>query len=314
MSSSSLERYFTLPRLTVRPFVLFVMRHLTQYIFQLLFGLVAVAAASGCGAENAGSDERFILLHQNKNRFVNVHLPEGYEPGNPTPVLLALHGSGDSGSAFQKGAGLDKQADKFGFIVVYPTASTANWAEGCNCNRPDLDGVDDVGFLDKVTQELDEKYSIDKNRLYIMGFSQGGMFAQRLACERSDTYKAFASVAAMISEPLSRVCFPPRPVSMMMINGTADSVLPFNGIPSGSFATKGAYETLVMWKNRNSCVGTINSETYRDSSPRTILHKVQGCPENADVRLYEIGNGPHVWPREGLSAPALLVEYFGLNQ
>ena len=284
-----------------------------MYSIQIAAVAIVIAGA-GCGADSSGSDERFILLFQNKNRFVDVHIPEGYEAGTPVPVVLALHGSGDSGSGFQQGSGLDEQADKYGFMVAYPTASTSNWAEGCNCNRPDIDGVDDVGFTDKVLEMLDEKYSIDKNRLFVIGFSQGGMFAQRLACERSDIYKAFSSVAAMISEPLSRVCFPSSPVSMMMINGTADAVLPFNGIPSGSFATKGAYETMIMWKNRNNCVGVIDSGTFRTSNPRTILHNVGGCPGSANVRLYEIENGSHVWPRGGLHAPALLVDYFGLNQ
>ena len=283
------------------------------YTIQFI-AVFALTLGIGCASEESGMDERFNLLHQDKNRFVDVHIPEGYVAGTPVPVLLALHGSGDSGSTFQRGAGLDKEADRYGFIVAYPTASTSNWAEGCNCNRPDIDGVDDVGFTDKVLELLDEKYSIDKNRLFVTGFSQGGMFAQRLACERSETYKAFSTVAAMISQPLSQVCYPPERVSIMMVNGSSDASLPFAGIPSGSFATKGAYETLVMWKNRNDCSGIIESQTYRPSGPTTYLHRVMGCPGNADVRLYEIVGGQHVWPRDKVDAPALLVDYFGLNQ
>jgi polyhydroxybutyrate depolymerase len=267
----------------------------------------------GCSESDSGSDTRISLLHQNVNRFVHLHIPEGYEADKPTPVLIALHGSADTGGHFQQGAGLDKQADKHGFIVAYPSASTNNWAEGCNCNRPDLDGVDDVGFLDKAIEELDVRYNIDRDRLFVVGFSQGGMFAQRLACERSGTFKSFSTVAAMISEPLSRACKPSEPVSMMMINGTADAVLPFYGIASGSFATKGVFETMLMWADRNECTGNIETQNYRPSGPTTVLHSVSGCT-NAEVKAYVIVEGGHEWPRGKIDSPELLTEFFKLDR
>ena len=282
------------------------------YRFTLL--LLGSIVWFGCSEEESGSDERLSLLHQDINRFVHVHVPEGYTADSPVPLLVVLHGAGDSGGNFQRAAGIDKQADKYGFMVAYPSASTNNWAEGCNCNRPDLDGVDDVGFTDAAVELLKGKYSIDDSRMFVLGYSQGGMFAQRLACERSEVYRGFSTVAAMISEPLSRVCYPPDPVNMLMINGTADAVLPFYGIPSGSFATKGALETMVMWKERNDCSGAISTDIYRNSKPHTLLHRASGCEGNADVRLVEISDGPHEWPRGNVDAPSLIVEFFGLNQ
>ena len=216
----------------------------------------------GCEAKDSSTDERITITFQDVNRFVHVHVPDGYQADKPVPLVVVLHGAGDTGGNFQQSAGIDSQADKYGFMVAYPSASTNNWAEGCNCNRPDIDGVDDVGFTDAAVEILKGKYSIDASRMFVLGFSQGGMFAQRLACERSGVYKAFSTVAAMISEPLSRVCRPPNPVNILMINGSADSVLPFDGIPSGSFATKGAYETLSMWKDRNECTGDINTQVF----------------------------------------------------
>ena len=287
-----------------------------RFIARLNLVLIFCCSMStlGCAEENSGSDERFSIFFQNQNRFVHVHVPEGYTGEHPVPLVIALHGAGDSGGNFQKGAGLDKQADKHGFIVAYPSASGSNWAEGCNCNRPDIDGVDDVGFTDEVVNLINEKYSIDENRKFVIGFSQGGLFAQRLACERSGEYRAFSTVAAMISEPLSLVCRPPNPVNMLMINGSADSVLPFHGIPSGSFATKSAYQTLIMWKERNACSGQIETEVYRPRGPLTKLHTAAGCRGNADIRLYEIVEGGHEWPRGGVDSPALITAFFGLSQ
>jgi polyhydroxybutyrate depolymerase len=289
---------------------------MTQHhlIFRFAILLLGSRLWLGCAAEDSSTDERFSITFQDVNRFVHVHVPDGYSADTPVPLVVALHGAGDTGGNFQRSAGIDALADKYGFVVAYPSASTNNWAEGCNCNRPDLDGVDDVGFTDEVLNLLKGKYAIDSSRMFVIGFSQGGMFTQRLACERSEVYKGFSTVAAMISEPLSRVCRPPNTVNMLMINGTADSILPFSGIPSGSFATKGAYETLTMWKDRNECTGPINTQNFRNDSPTTLLHNVLGCPGNADLRLYEIRGGRHEWPRGAFDAPKTIVEYFGLTQ
>jgi len=275
-----------------------------------MFALISL----GCSDSDSGSDERFSFLHQGINRFVHVHIPEGYDAGLDTPVLFALHGAGDTGGGFQKGAGLDKEADTYGFIVAYPSASTNNWAEGCNCNRPDLDGVDDVGFMDQVIEQLDERFSIDRTRLFVTGFSQGGMFTQRLACERSGVFRAFSTVAGMISEPLAKVCRPQHPVNLMMINGTNDTVLPFYGIPSGSFATKGAFETLLMWKDRNGCTGSLETESVRSASPVVFLHSIKECDGNTDLKLYELVGGRHEWPTVNVDSPSIITAFFGLDR
>jgi len=90
--------------------------------------------------------------------------------------------------------------------VAYPSASGSNWAEGCNCIRPDLDGIDDVGFADQVIDLMDEEYEIDRSRVYAAGYSQGGFFIHRLACERSSQFSGFATVGSLISEPMAQAC------------------------------------------------------------------------------------------------------------
>lgn len=265
----------------------------------------------GCQGQDGGMDVRKTVRFQEVNRFVHVHVPEGYTPGSQVALVMAFHGAGDTGGAFQKNAGLDKMADKYGFIVAYPSANGQNWAEGCNCIRPDIDGVDDIGFTDAILESLNDSYSIDPNRLYAVGYSQGGMFTQRLACERSGTYRAFSTVAATISEPLSRVCRPTEPVQMMMINGTSDSVIPFGGIPSGSFATKSVHETIEMWSDRNECTG--QTTTVKIGGNPTYQRDEGNCKAGGRVRLIEIIQGQHTWPRGSVDTPTLLMSFFGFS-
>ncbi len=294
--------------------VMFRMQKPTSPRFSSVFGFVILAMSVwivGCQGQDGGQDVRKTIRFQDVNRFVHVHVPEGYKPGSKVPLVMAFHGAGDTGGGFQKHSGLDNTADKYGFIVAYPSANGFNWAEGCNCNRPDLDGVDDIGFTDAVLSTLNESYSIDPNRMFAVGFSQGGLFAQRVACERSGTYAAFSTVAAMISEPLSRVCWPAQPVRMMMINGTSDSILPYAGIPSGSFATKSVAETIAMWGDRNEC--SDQTTTTKIAGNPTYQRDTIGCKQGGQVRLIEIVQGQHEWPRGTPDAPKLLMSFFGLS-
>jgi len=276
--------------------------------------LTLLVLFSGCKEEESGSDEKHIILYQELNRFISVHLPDGYTGSEPLPLLIAYHGAGDNGTNFQGGSGFDKQSDKHGFIVAYPSASGSNWAEGCNCIRPDLDGIDDVGFTDEIIDLMDEEYDIDRSRVYAAGYSQGGFFVHRLACQRASRFSGFATVGSLISEPMAQMCNPSHPADIMMINGTSDGSVPFAGIQAGSQSARGAFETMLTWKNINDCPESLTSETITSGSRTRHVHNIEPCNEGVRVRLHEIQNGPHEWPRGSIDAPSLITEFFRLDQ
>ena len=277
--------------------------------------LVCLILFSGCGKEDdPGIDEQHIILFQEMNRFISLHIPDGYTGEDPLPLLIAYHGAGDNGSNFKLGAGFDKQADQHGFIVAYPSASGSNWAEGCNCIRPDLDGIDDLGFTDEVISLVDEKYNIDRGRVYASGYSQGGFFVHRLACERASRFAGVATVGSLISEPMAQICNPSRPMDFLMMNGTADGSVPFTGIQGGLESARGAFETMLTWKDINSCPESLQSETVRSGNRTSFVHSIEPCDEGTRVRLHEIQDGPHEWPRGNIDAPSLIVSFFRLDQ
>ena len=258
---------------------------------------------------SSGTDERFIVLVGETNRIYDLHAPEGAESAAPMPLVIALHGAGDSGPNFKKGAGIDKEADRRGFLAAYPSATGVNWAEGCNCTRPDLDGVDDVGFLDVIVDRVSQAYAVDPARIYVIGYSQGGLFAQRLACERSETYAGVATVAGMMSLPVAQSCTPPGSPDIMLIHGEEDDVLPFGGVPTGAYATLSVTDTFHFWRDRYDCpFGTQRTTVQSGGVTRDVLTSPV-CRDGSRLRLDAMKNVGHAWPPFG---PAEIADFFGL--
>lgn len=277
----------------------------------LLILLVLLAPSSlACDAQkdSAGQDERHIISTNGGNRVYDLHIPD-VEGSDALPLVIALHGSGDSGPGFKKGAGLDREADRRGFLAAYPTASGVNWAEGCNCTRPDLDGVDDVGFIDSVIEHVSSQHPVDENRIYVIGFSQGGLFSQRLACQRSTTFAGVATVAGMMSIPVSLACQPPGSPDMMLLHGEADTVLPLAGVPSGLYATLSVLDTFHFWRNRLGCpLGTQTTTEHGNGVARDV-YRTPACRDGARVRVDIMRATGHVWPS---FAPTMILDFFGL--
>lgn len=267
-------------------------------------------AATGCSSSDDAVDAELRIEHDGLTRLIDVHVPEGVGGDEPVDLLIAFHGAGSSGSAFMSAAGLDGEADRGGFITAYPTATGVNWAEGCGCVRPDIDGVDDVGFADVIPAAIEDDLDLTIRNVYAVGYSQGGIFVHHLACERADRYAGFAVVAGLMSVPVRSSCEPAAPVSVLGIHGSQDAIIPFTGVPTGSQALVGAVETMVFWKDNAGCqtvdrsagVGGLDVRSWSD------------CEMGAGVELIEILRGGHAWPRSGaVDTPAVISEFFKLR-
>jgi len=138
----------------------------------------------------------------------------------PTPVVFAFHGIGDSTDSMANYSGLDRIAAQNGFILVYPAASNSMWAT-INIDLSNLDTNPDVQFFDRLLDHLNSVHEIDRDRIYLMGMSNGASFAQILATARSDV------VAALVAHSGSRLkglaeC--DRSLPIMLVVGANDSV------------------------------------------------------------------------------------------
>ncbi len=225
--------------------------------------------------------------------------PEGIDRAKPAPLLLVLHGSAGSGEDMMKVTqrGFERLADKEKFVLVYPDALERRWNDQGGM-------VDDVGFLLTIVDKLVADGLVDKTRVYVTGISNGGMMAQRLACEQADRIAGIATVAGGLPEPLQATCKPTRPLPVLVIHGTEDPIVPWAGGAVAGFEDFGkvlsARETAKFWAANNRCGdgGVIATEPDRDpkDGTRVKMEVFASCPAGAAVKLAAIEGGGHTWP------------------
>jgi polyhydroxybutyrate depolymerase len=235
-----------------------------------------------------------------------------YVPGhlaNPAPLVFVLHGGGGSGSAQERitKGGFNRIADSEGIIVAYPDGVGRNWNDG----RSDVsssafkDNVDDVGFFKALLEQLAAKYPVDRKRVFATGMSNGGFMSYRLACDAADIFLAVAPVVAGLSVDLGPRCRPQHPVSVLILNGTEDPLIPWEGGHVGAFGisrgqTWSAMQTYEKWIELDACkVRSDEPEVnaVADDHTSVVRHRATACKGGAEVRLDEIRGGGHNWPR-----------------
>jgi len=201
--------------------------------------------------------------------------------------------------------GWNEIADREGFIVVYPqgTGTPLRW----NASFSRDAGVDDLQFLRDLVAEVEGLVSIDGQRIYANGLSNGGAMTHRLACEAADLFAAAGTVAAPVGE-LPGGCTPSRPVPIMAFHGTADPVVDYQGTSgAGSswlerlgltrrpFAFLPAPQWTADWAARNGCSPSPNPESIPATGDASGV-RYTGCDAGVEVLFYTIEDGGHTWP------------------
>jgi polyhydroxybutyrate depolymerase len=289
----------------------------------LLAGSLAASALGGDTQAPADGVRRGeihgSLLSDGVTRTYLLHVPPSYTADSGWPLVLALHGGGAQGRSMPGLTGLSRLADRYGFLVIYPDGRGRSWNDGRE--DPDVPAqrmkVDDVSFLMGLVDEVSRRYRVDPARVYATGISNGGFMAQRLGCEASTRVAAIAPVVATIGVELAGRCRPIRPVSVLMVNGADDPLVPFLGgrvrvfgrVRSGRVASVG--ETVAFWARHNGCGATpvITREPDRDPSDGvTVRREAFGrCRNGSEVILYVMEGGGHVWPGGPQYLPSRLI-------
>jgi polyhydroxybutyrate depolymerase len=242
-----------------------------------------------------------------RTRTYRIYAPA--HRANPAPVLVVLHGGGGSGSGqeLMTLGGFNRIADREGIIVLYPDGIGRNWNDGRGDvhSRAFEENVDDVGFLKALLKQVSASYPIDRKRVFATGMSNGGFMSFRLACDASDTFLAVAPVVAELSVDLGPRCHPDRPVSVAILDGTEDPLVPWNGGYVKVFGIKRgqawpAMRSFEKWIELDACKLRFDEpEVNRvaDDGTSLVRHRATSCAGGAEVRLYEIRGGGHTWPR-----------------
>jgi polyhydroxybutyrate depolymerase len=216
------------------------------------------------------------------------------------PLVVALHGGGGGGIGLAAFSRMNQVADRHGFLVAYPNGVESSWADGRGITDADRAGVDDVRFLADLIEMLAGRHPVDPGRIFVAGISNGGTMAFRLGCELSDRVAALGVVAASMPAVLVPTCAPGRPVSLVLMHGTEDRLMPFEGgeVMSNRGEVIGARATAQRWAGLNGCATDPDVAVLPatvDDGTRVLMESFAG-PLGVSVELHVIEGGGHTWP------------------
>jgi polyhydroxybutyrate depolymerase len=259
-------------------------------------------------------DTRGRVLVDSRERTYDLHVPASYDGTKDMPLVIALHGRLGTGSGQQRLTHLDAVSDKDGFLVVYPDGLERSWADGRGGGPSERDGIDDVKFIAALIDKLESKYKIDAKRVYVTGMSNGGFMSGRLACDLSNRIAAVAIVGASLSENVAANCRPAKPVSVLIIQGTADSLVPIGGGPLGGNTSGGEVlshgAAIEKFVEVNHCSGLPRKESIPDKAADGTTLDVttyDACADGSEVQGYVVNGGGHTWPGGVQYLPAALI-------
>jgi polyhydroxybutyrate depolymerase len=238
--------------------------------------------------------------------------------------VINLHGYTLDRSFQMTNSGMNSVAEREGFLVAYPDAVNADW----------FGPQDNIGFVDRLLDDVASQYSVNAAKVYATGFSQGGVMSYILSVALQDRFAAIASVGGtrpLASEdvfvPPNIAATPSRPFPVLHIHGTGDPIVPYNGGVStvGSLTlnfppvdrivheyvvNNGGSLTpnIIDLPNINTTDGTTVQMLSYDGG---VYFDKAGMARDAEVLLYRVQNGGHNWPGDSTTWPswALPVNY-----
>lgn len=268
-------------------------------IFVLIIVIIALAILSAFSRKDfqAFFSRPHALTVNGEQRTYRL-IPSKNPVSDQTKIVLAFHGLGGDGRQIAYFSAIHNSADS-DTIIVYPDSSKpkpdqtgirTGWNAGFCCGSGWVNQVDDVEFIKKLVDKLSNDYKIPSSRIYATGFSNGGMFVQKLATDVPDSFGGFASVSGSIGTKGNELR-PTKPIALLMVHGEADSTVPFNGGAGSSdrkFVWNSFDETAGIWETVNKCTG----KQKNDAKPTITTYGE--CQKPLQLETYP--GLSHQWP------------------
>ncbi len=251
------------------------------------------------------------FLYKGSYRKYWYVFPETERERYPLPMVIFLHGGGSNATNAIRATGWTSKAEQEGFATVFPEGTGGaglfrTWNAGTCCGSAMRNNMSDVEFIVRLKEDFERKFPIDKRQVFVAGFSNGGMLAQRLANEAPDHFAAVGCVAgAFVCEPSPTE----KPISVCIIHGMKDRAVPMMGddvLRFPGLIRKSGYKpcqwAVEFWVQRNRCRRT--PYVYEDDKIRIETYS-EGV-ESTEVVFCLLKNGNHAWPggkREWFFAP-----------
>ena len=280
---------------------------------RMLAAILAVLFLPSCSemfdAAPLPAGEARTLTHQGVERHFYLRNVEAAAAG-PAPLVVSLHGyrSVERALAERKDLSgiawdaLDRVADREGFVTAYPHAWLGRWSmfEGLEDTRLE-DGrtVDDAGFIAVLLSHLVDVGLADAERVYLTGFSDGAIMTYRLLCTAGMPFAAAAPGGGSMHEPHRDTCAAEGPVPIMVIAGTHDAILPYDGWLFETGREISIPETMEHFRLLNGCTGQkgrLLEDRHMWDDSRVLEMYWTGCAVENTVKLLKVKGGGHNWP------------------
>lgn len=238
----------------------------------------AADASTAPVVEPAPGEYELSMEHGGVTRSYRVHAPAGYDPATPVPLVMALHPYPGDGQEMSALSGLDDVAAREGFLVAYPDGIDGGFNAFVCCGD-----ADDVGYLEALTEHLVQEWSVDPDRVYLTGVSNGGDLSFRAAVEAPGVFAAIGAVSGgFIGARAAEADYAPTsPVSVITFIGSQDR-----------YAAQ--FEAGVQaWRERLGCA-EVGPSPERPAGDVTLNQS--RCADGSDVSVYVVDGMGHAWP------------------
>ena len=254
-----------------------------------------------------GMNGPIIFTRPEGQRFFYFYVPSTYSPEQPLPLIIYFHGY--SGN-WTQGVDLNQTADaeSNSYIIAFGAGTPSEegrhvlgWNGGRCCLFNTTIPVDDVTYARIVVAETSKLVAVAKNRVYAMGWSNGGFMAERLGCEAWDLFNGVAADASAVilgdgyEDGLSKcdTAFQGGHIDYIHFHGTIDTVVPWIGGHDTRERLPSVLENISRWVARNGC-DQMQKQTYNDGKNFTNL-LWPNCRNQTSVELMTVWFAPHAW-------------------
>jgi polyhydroxybutyrate depolymerase len=273
---------------------------------RLLIAVAMTAALlAACGGSTSNVSTHRVLLGGFQRTWYELKPPK---VTTPAPLVVMLDGFGGTSLDLIPTTGVEAEAARDGFVVALPQSLSGAWNAG-ECCTTNAANVDDVGFVANIISGLVADGTAKASRVYVIGYSNGGMLAYRIGCQLSDQLAGIA----VVEGSWTYLCAPHKTVPAIVLHQAGDPVIPPNGTTTPGTAYgdpnpfPGVLTSAALWLVSEGCTtpgSTHSGPTTANPVGHLVLYCFDGTPTDITVAL----GGSHQWPKtaplDGMSAIA----------
>lgn len=233
-------------------------------------------------------------------RANKLYIPKNYNANTPAGLIVNYHGTTQTPAGMQQMCQMDKYADTYNFIVVYPEGlvqpnSGNKTAWNVLGTRQEFMDTDYIFTVDLIN-EIKKLYNVNPCKIFATGFSIGGFMTHVVGTEMSDIFAAIAPHSG--NKGRASTSTPTHPMPALILHGDAD----------GTVAIRQA--DVDYWVSFDKCAA-ITAASYptacQTDAANVAFNEYPNGTNGSVVQRYTIKGGGHTWHKD---ASCTIVTFF----